>query len=474
MRPKPTRRGFLATAAAAATGSWLAPAVRAAAPGRLRAGAAVADITPPLGVSMKGPIGGNGVVKAIHDPLRARCLALDDGTTRFAICVCDVTVIWDKSVERAKRLAAERIGLPPSAMLISASHSHATPRMMGMADGPIDRKYYDYLERQIAEAICGAVGNLAPAKVGWGVGAKPEFVQLRRFRIEPGSNGPNPFGELTDRAWMYAKPDTRIRAEGRPDPQVSVVSVRHADDRPLAVLANYSIHYTAGFERNTVSADFYPCFAERIASMLEADGQDPPFVGIMSNGNSGNIGPARGGYEGMKKVGDALAREALRICRTIEHHDRVPLAMREEKLELGVRRPDEERIQWARDVRSGTWDRPAHHWRDVYARNALELAEFPPTVSPKFQAIRIGGLGIAANPNEMYAETGLEIKERSPLEPTFNVQLANGYYGYLPTPEQHKLGGYETWLGTNRVQKDASVIITDNLLEMLGELAQEG
>jgi len=98
MRPKPTRRRFLATAAAtAATGSWLAPAVRAAGPGRLRAGAAVADVTPPLGVSLKGPIGGNGVVKAIHDPLRARCLALDDGTTRFVICVCDVTVIWRRA-----------------------------------------------------------------------------------------------------------------------------------------------------------------------------------------------------------------------------------------------------------------------------------------------------------------------------------------------------------------------------------------
>jgi len=36
--------------------------------------------------------------------------------------------------------------------------------------------------------------------------------------------------------------------------------------------------------------------------------------------------------------------------------------------------------------------------------------------------------------------------------------------------EQHKLGGYETWLGTNQVQEDTSVILTDNLLEMLAEL----
>jgi hypothetical protein len=54
------------------------------------------------------------------------------------------------------------------------------------------------------------------------------------------------------------------------------------------------------------------------------------------------------------------------------------------------------------------------------------------------------------------------------------VSLANSSHGYLPTPEQHRLGGYETWLGTNRVQKDASAILTDQLLEMLAELAKEG
>jgi hypothetical protein len=45
--------------------------------------------------------------------------------------------------------------------------------------------------------------------------------------------------------------------------------------------------------------------------------------------------------------------------------------------------------------------------------------------------------------------------------------------GYLPTPEQHKLGGYETWMGSNRVQKDASVILIHNFLEMLDDLHKD-
>ena len=62
------------------------------------------------------------------------------------------------------------------------------------------------------------------------------------------------------------------------------------------------------------------------------------------------------------------------------------------------------------------------------------------------------------------------MKKRSPLPQTMVIGLANGRHGYLPTPEHHKLGGYETWIGTNQVQEDTSVILTSNLLEMLGEL----
>ncbi len=93
-----------------------------------------------------------------------------------------------------------------------------------------------------------------------------------------------------------------------------------------------------------------------------------------------------------------------------------------------------------------------------------------PTTKVIIQAIRIGDLAICAMPFEVFAETGLELKAKSPAADTFVVELANGGYGYLPTPEQHKLGGYETWLTTNKVQKDASVILVNNLLKMLNEL----
>ncbi len=62
------------------------------------------------------------------------------------------------------------------------------------------------------------------------------------------------------------------------------------------------------------------------------------------------------------------------------------------------------------------------------------------------------------------------IKSRSPGQRAFTISLANGAYGFLPTRQQHKLGGYETWMGTNRVEVEAAHKIADTLVEMMERL----
>jgi hypothetical protein len=106
-----------------------------------------------------------------------------------------------------------------------------------------------------------------------------------------------------------------------------------------------------------------------------------------------------------------------------------------------------------------------------YARNMIAAAErAEETLTVKVQAIRLGDLVVCGIPFETFVETGLDLKKRSPFPQTMVIGLANGRHGYLPTPEQHKLGGYETWLGTNIVQEETSVILTNHLLEMMAEL----
>jgi hypothetical protein len=112
-----------------------------------------------------------------------------------------------------------------------------------------------------------------------------------------------------------------------------------------------------------------------------------------------------------------------------------------------------------------------HSLEKTYAQRIKQLeTEWSDEIEIILQAFRIGDLGIATIPFETFAETGLEIKNRSPFEQSFTIELANGSYGYLPTPEQHQLGGYETWLGTNRVEVDASTKIVSELMSLFNTL----
>ena len=141
---------------------------------------------------------------------------------------------------------------------------------------------------KIARAIELANANLAPARIGWGVGQDPKNVFCRRFLMKPGTALTNPFGGTKDdQAQMnpgYQNPNA-IERTGPVDTDVSVLSVQTPDGRPLALLANYSTHYAGS---PAVSADYFGVFCERIGQLIGAEGREPAFVALMSNGTSGD------------------------------------------------------------------------------------------------------------------------------------------------------------------------------------------
>jgi hypothetical protein len=109
-----------------------------------------------------------------------------------------------------------------------------------------------------------------------------------------------------------------------------------------------------------------------------------------------------------------------------------------------------------------------------YAGRVQLLAQTKDPALVPLQVVRIGDIVIGTTPCETFAETGLEFKQRSPFRHSVMVSLAHGYIGYLPTPQQIELGGYETWPGTNFLEPQASVKVLDALLEMAGEIAPPG
>ena len=465
--------GFVAAA-------LLSGSTRAAEEHVFRAGAATSNITPSVGEPIVGgfsPIPSRGV----HDELHARCLVLDDGHTRLGIVVCDNLSIAREACDEAKRLAHKATGIPTDRILISATHTHSSVSARGhslLKPEPELSDYQKFLVRRIADGLTRAVNHLEPARIGWGVGQEPEQVFNRRWHMKPGFGMENPFDGI-DRVRMNPPAGSPYldRPAGPTDPEVAFVSVQALDGRPIALLANYSLHYVGGVGNGDLSADYFGMFADSIQRLLGGDRLDPPFVGVMSNGTSGDINninfqhprPRQPPYQQMHRVATAVAAEVLRIQQTVRFSDWVPLDMVQRELTLETRRPTPELVERAKKLVSG--ELKADHPRDVaYAERTLDMNQGPSHITIVLQAIRIGELAIASSPFETFVETGLEIKAGSPFKPTFTIELANGGYGYLPTPEQHRLGGYETWLGTNRVEVQASRKMTDLLLSMLRDL----
>lgn len=447
-----------------------------------RAGAYAMDVTPP-----RFPISTNGnmqdkLATAAHDPLHARCLVLDDGTTRIAIVVCDSCMIPRDLFDAAKELAAEKTGIPTDRILMSATHTHTAPTVTGVFQSEPDEEYRKFLVQRIADGIARAVENLEPARVGWGVGREPNQVFNRRWFMQADIVNQDPFGGRSDRVRMNPGNQNLDRPAGPIDPEVCLLSVQSRDGRPIALLANYSLHYVGGVPGNTVSADYFGEFAQRIAARLKATESEPAFVGIMSNGTSGNINnvdyslasrPRRDPFEQIQLVAAAVADAAMKAYREIEHHDWVPLAMREAEIELGVRLPSDEEVTRAKALLAEVGPPPYRTRDQIYARETILMSEYPATKQVKLQAIRIGDLGIVSSPCETFVETGLAIKKQSPLKPAFAISLANGYNGYLPTPEHHEWGGYETWRArSSYLAADAEPKVRATLLELLQQVAK--
>jgi hypothetical protein len=470
--------GSILLAAAILVGS-----AAAAEPNGIRAGAFAQDVTP-----TKFPISVNGNMRDIqakgaHDRLHARCLVLDDGKTRIALVVVDSCMLPRELLDEAKEQARRATGIPTNRILISATHTHTAPTSTGVFQSDPDPDYPQFLAAQIAKGIEKAVQTLAPARVGWAVGKDATQVFNRRWKMKAGSIAADPFGGLTDQVKMnpgYQAPGL-VEPAGPIDPDVSILSVQDQSGRPLALLANYSLHYVGGVP--ALSADYFGAFAERIKVLLAPERGGPAFVGIMSNGTSGDInnvnfaGPAPGRREAgeqVRVVADSVAKAAVAAHNTIQHREDVTLAMAEKEIELGVRKPSAADLARAREILEHAREKKElTTLPEIYARETVLLAKYPERVKLKLQAIRVGGLGIAAIPCEVFVEIGLDIKKRSYLKPTFTIELANGYNGYLPTPEQHKLGGYETWRArSSYLEVGASPRITQTVLDLLKTVAE--
>ena len=279
---------------------------------------------------------------------------------------------------------------------------------------------------------------------------------------------------------MNPKKDEVSRPAGPVDPEIFVLAVKHQDGRPLALLANYGLHYVGGVPGGTISADYYGAFSEKLGLHFDK-GVDPAFVGMMSNGTSGDVNANNIliqrskdlPFQRINAVSEDLMESVLMVYKDIRWKNNITLDSEFTSIQLKVRKPNNERLEWSENTLKAVNGSTKMTRPEVYAYEAIQLNKFPDKVDIQLQSFRIGDLAIAAIPNEVFAETGLYIKEQSPFKGrTFIIELANGYHGYLPSPEQHLGGGYETWPArSSYLETEAERVIRENILKLLSQLS---
>lgn len=486
MRP-PSLPILLATAIAIAAVSQPLTAAEAPPPADgLLAGAAAVDISPDVfPIDLR-----SGRSNHVHDPLHVRAVAFQNGEGRAVIALIDDIGVGREMSDEVKAAVAAQTGWKPEEMLVCATHTHSAPKGGDSSPGRIayEKKRRDGL----AEALTRAIESLQPAEVGYASDEEPTEVYNRRWFLKPGTMTPNPLGGL-DQVRTNAPRENLLKPAGPTDPELCIVDVRtRKGRRPLGLIANWALHYVGGIPTVTeengkvvgmASADYFGEFARVMPYRI--GGSKPPatFVAFMTNGAAGDINnidfdqkrPPRAPFEQVRIVAAKAADTAWRAVKKIDTYHADPVvAMRQRLVTLDYRVPTAAEIEKATQLLAlPRKEQAAIHERTAsVAANTVAYggAEPPGSEDVIVQAIRIGDQAIVSMPFEVLVEIGLEIKEKSPFPHTFLIELANGGYGYLPPPHQLELGGYESWLGVSRFEKDASVKLTRALLEMLGEL----
>ena len=423
----------------------------------IKAGAAVLDITPPLGTLMPG-LFHERRAEVIHDPLHVRSFVLESDTTEVAIVVCDLIGVKRAYLDRAKEKIADAIGLAPSQVLICCTHTHT-----GAQTG--EDAYTEFVIERISDVVRLAWENRQLAEVGWGSAIEERVVFNRRYRMRDGSVRTNP---------GVGNPEV-AEPLGPIDPEVGVLCLRQPDGGTIGLLGNYTLHYVGGGERQpAVSADYFALFGEFIQRMKEES-----FVAALSNGACGDINniDVLGGtrskndrYQHAERVAALIAANAFWAWNEMVFSDDVSLGAGMKEVMLKRRDPlSEEEMAHIRELEHK--ERLTMAERLLVWRASQQIPDLPEQVPTWVQALRIGDLALVGVPCEFFVELGLEIKKRSPFDQTMVLELANDSLGYVPPRHAFEEGGYEAT--SCRFLPGVGEQIVDAAFELLSRLREE-
>jgi len=423
-------------------------------------GAARAEVTPPLGAVLAGYFHARKAASVL-DPLFARALVLEgkDGKSA-AVVSLDAIGLGSEDVARLRERAQAAAGLTGSRIMVCCTHTHTGPATVSVLAVEKDEQATELVVDGAVKALTSAARTMRPARVGIISAPHAGVAFNRRFRMKDGTVRTNP---------GVGNPDI-VEPAGPVNDELTCLFFTNESGGGLAALVNFACHADI-VSGDRVSADYpgYLCEALRQA----ADAEEILFV----NGAFGDINhidvsdkSQPSGSELARRIGLGIASHASSLCRRAEYSEGANcVATASRTVSIRVRKPDERTLSQARSLLRRPEGAGAREL--VYAREAVKLAEMPGQIELEIMGIRIGEFAMIALPCEPFTQVGLEIKRASPFSLTAVAGDANGYEGYLPTPEAFEEGGYEVQLArSSKLEPGAAEKVVAEAREVLAEL----
>lgn len=403
----------------------------------LQAGVARIDISPFPGVELTGwGYYIERVWKTVHDRLNATALACESNGTAAILIALDMMVIDDTFARRVRERVQSAIGVDPSAVMLSCSHTHNAPAAGGLRGvGECKPEYEAWAADQAATAAIQAWNNRVPARI---------------------STATTLVNELTF---------NRTRANGVVDGTLTAARVDRADSSTLAVLVNFGAH-------PTVSTELQPWAVSRDVPGEVCDQLEAAFAGATAMYLQGACGdtnfhrhfqtlerchePAAE----LSRVATSLLRAATpSISNTVAASSRTAYlptrrwtrAEIENDRQEAVRRLEQQDYsRWRETIGRSMTNRPddmvkRHGGDEAKAVRAMcrfhvewtdqMLIDFetrPEVLSTEVQALRMGDLYLAANSSEFFSPFALDVRRRANVPALMLACYSNGRIGYLP------------------------------------------
>ena len=417
----------------------------------LHAGAARVVITPPIGVPLSGYFAAEGRKETavdIHDDLFARALVLNDGEQTVAVVTTDLIGLGDEELAAVREVVQRDAGIAPEHLILACTHTHSGPIVhpfphSDLVPGKADEHYFRLLPRLIGSAVAMAVRRQRPARVGAGSGTCSININ-RREKLPDGTMRGLPF--------LGRNPD------GITDREVGILRVDDAESgKPLAVLLSYACHPVVLGPNLEISADYVGYAVNFIEHTLGNE-----TVALFANGAQGDMNSIvhPGTYADAERLGITLGSEVIEVSSGIEtlRNVRIKTATKHTELPLNPASTPESQREYIRFLEQEcqrytsegdgrrAWDiemRLAVAGYRLYNREQMTLPYMAAEVTA-FGLIGDGvSVGLVSEPAELFCEYGMRARKQSPFTTTLILGLANGFIGYVPTPNVYAEGGYE-------------------------------